>query len=240
MISTASSAGKLFKKVIFITGTDTGVGKTMLTGLLLFRLRQTGCHALAMKPFCSGGRADVNFLFELQGGDLHRDEINPYYFPEPIAPLVSSRMHRRRIKLAEVVKRIQEIAARCDRLIVEGSGGLLVPLGEGYTVADLIAKLNCPVIVVARNRLGTINHTLLTVGALRALGLERVRIVLMDKGRTDFSGRSNQRILAQLVAPAKLWYVPFLGRNAQYIAAVKRNCRKVKKTLAQLADADTF
>src|SRR5437868_2134606 len=134
------------KKIIFVTGTDTGVGKTVFTGLLLHHLRTGGCHALAMKPFCSGGRADVKLLRALQEAELDEDEINPFYFPEPIAPLVSSRRHHRAVLLGEVVHRIKKVARRCDVLLIEGSGGLLVPLGEKYLVSDLIRRLECDVI----------------------------------------------------------------------------------------------
>src|SRR5262249_51966743 len=143
-------------RIIFITGTDTGVGKTLLTGLLVCHLRASGCHALAMKPFCSGGRADVDFLRVAQDRELTADEINPFYFREPIAPLVAARKRHIKIRLPDVLRAISDILARCECLLIEGSGGLLVPLGEGYTVADLISKLNCEVIVVSRNRLGTI------------------------------------------------------------------------------------
>src|SRR5260221_14172519 len=93
-------------RTIFITGTDTGVGKTLLTALLLAHLRQNGVPALALKPFCSGGRADAELFHALQDGDLTLDEINPFYFREPIAPLVAARKHRRRIQLDDVLKNI--------------------------------------------------------------------------------------------------------------------------------------
>ncbi len=132
-------------RIIFITGTDTGVGKTLLTGLLLHHLRQSGCHALAMKPFCSGGTADVEFLHAVQQRELEPAEITPFYFSEPIAPLLAARKHHRRVRLPEVLMQIRRIAKRCECLLIEGSGGLLVPLGERYDVADLIVKLNCEV-----------------------------------------------------------------------------------------------
>ena len=86
-------------KFIFVTGTDTGVGKTLLTGLLVAHLLNSGKRAIALKPFCSGGMDDVEFLYAMQGGAVAREEINPFYFPEPVAPLVSARLHRRRIRL---------------------------------------------------------------------------------------------------------------------------------------------
>src|SRR5215467_14312220 len=107
-----SRARQRLGKIIFITGTDTGVGKTILTGLLVNHLRAEGVHALAMKPFCSGGRGDVRLLRAMQDAELTEGEINPFYFPEPIAPLVSARKHKRTIALNEVVRRIKEMAVR--------------------------------------------------------------------------------------------------------------------------------
>src|ERR1700722_15876817 len=115
-------------KIIFVTGTDTGVGKTLLTALLLHHLRARGCRALAMKPFCSGGRADVRLLQSLQPGELSDAEMNPFYFKQPIAPLAASLGKRKKIPLNLVVEKIRAVARKCDVLLVEGSGGLLVPL----------------------------------------------------------------------------------------------------------------
>src|SRR5438105_13102328 len=100
----------------FVTGTDTGVGKTLFTGLLRHHLRKTGCHALAMKPFCSGGRADVELLQALQNHELTVEEINPFYFSEPVAPLISARRRKRVIHLPEVLDRIKKIQQRCEYL----------------------------------------------------------------------------------------------------------------------------
>jgi dethiobiotin synthetase len=196
-------------RIIFITGTDTGVGKTLLTALLVSHLRANGARALALKPFCSGSRDDAQLLFDLQQGDLTLEEINPFFFPEPVAPLISARKHQRPITLDQVTKKInhalcrfqdlspvmakisgnKKITQSCGQtrgttpsavikdlesknsnfLLIEGSGGLLVPLGENYSVSDLISELDCEVLVVSQNRLGTINHTLLTVQALQRM-----------------------------------------------------------------------
>jgi dethiobiotin synthetase len=218
-------------KIIFVTGTDTGVGKTLLTALLLQHLRLNGVRALAMKPFCSGGRADVNLLQSLQPGELSDAEMNPFYFPEPVAPLVSEKMRRKTIRLKEVLARIQSIKAKCETLLIEGSGGLLVPLGRGFTVADLIAQLDCQVVVAARNRLGTINHTLLTIGALREIGQVPRTVVLMGCAKADVSSRTNRETLTELLRPMRVFEVPFLGNNCLIPAAVKRNVGKVKNAL---------
>jgi len=218
---------------LFVTGTDTGVGKTVFTGLLVRHLRTTGLHALAIKPFCSGSRADVRLLRAMQDNELTEDEINPFYFPEPIAPLVSARQRKRLISLVEVVRRIKAIAVRCEGLLIEGSGGLLVPLGEKYLVSDLIKRLDCEVVVVSRNRLGTINHTLLTVGALKRLGVKKIAVALMETGKKDASAKTNGRVLRELLKPIQLYGVEFLGKNASKSGVFKNSHRKVKKTLAR-------
>jgi dethiobiotin synthetase len=219
-------------KIIFVTGTDTGVGKTILTGLLVHHLRTKGVHALAMKPFCSGGRADVRLLRAMQDAALTEEEINPFYFPEPIAPLVSARRRKRRISLEEVVKRIKEIAARCECLLIEGSGGLLVPLGEKFFVNDLIVRLNCDVIVVARNQLGTINHTLLTVNALKRFGVKNIAVALVGTSKKDASVEKNGEMLGEFLRRTRVVEVEFLGKKANEIGVLKKSAKKMKKTLA--------
>lgn len=211
-------------KITFITGTDTGVGKTLFTALMLHHLRQAGVHALAMKPFCSGGRGDVRLLQSLQRGELPEREMNPFYFSAPVAPLVAAR-GRNEIRLADVVRKIMRVESKCEQLVIEGSGGLLVPLGTGFTVADLIARLRCRVIVVGRNRLGTINHTLLTVAALESIGVTRkcLKIVLMDQPDPDPSCRTNVSVLGELLSPTQIISIPWLGRNACTVSSVKRN-----------------
>jgi dethiobiotin synthetase len=224
-------------KIIFVTGTDTGVGKTLLAGLVLFHLRRTGRRSLAMKPFCSGGMGDVNFFSTLQDGELRAEEICPFFFAEPVAPLVAARMHHRKIRLAEVLDRISKVAQRCDCLIVEGSGGLFVPLGEGYTVADLIHRLNCVVVVVAPNRLGTLNHTLLTVNELKRMAVSKLQVVVMNGAGSDLSSHSNERILRQMLAPIRLFSLPFLGADAARAGELEKNYKKIKKTLALMTKA---
>jgi dethiobiotin synthetase len=221
-------------RILFITATDTGVGKTLLTAMLLHHLRQHACRALALKPFCSGGTADVELLHALQDGELTTREVNPFYFTEPVAPLVAARKHRRRITLDQVLRPIFQVAHRCKCLLVEGSGGLLVPLGEGFTVADLISALGCETIVVSRNRLGTINHTLLTVKALQHVGVQKLKVILMSPFQPDLSARSNAKILAELLGPVPLLTVPYLGSTPMKVATLRKNCKKIKKTLARI------
>jgi dethiobiotin synthetase len=219
-------------RIIFVTGTDTGVGKTILTGLLVHHLRAEGVDALAMKPFCSGSRADVRLLRAMQDAALTEEEINPFYFPEPIAPLVSARQRKHLISLGEVVQRIKTITARCECLLIEGSGGLLVPLGEKFLVSDLIQRLHCDVIVVARNQLGTINHTLLTVNALKRFCVKNIAVALMSTSKKDASVKTNGEVLSGLMKGIGVHSIIFLGKNPSKSGVLKKSHRKVKKTLA--------
>lgn len=206
---------RLPPRLLFITGSDTGVGKTVLTALLTAHLRRAHAPVLAIKPFCSGGRGDAELLLALQRGELSLDEINPYYFAEPLAPLVAVRQHRRSISPIQILCHIRAIAAELtaasrSTLLIEGVGGLFVPLAERFSVLDLIRQLKCEVLIVAPNKLGTINHCLLTIDALRRRHFRRLKLVLMDTAAPDLSCASNPRILAELISPTPLVRIPFL------------------------------
>jgi dethiobiotin synthetase len=246
-------------RLIFITGTGTGVGKTLLAGLLLHHLRRAGCRALAMKPFCSGGTGDVDLLDALQDRELPRDLLNPFRFPEAVAPLVAARKHHRRIHAPQTLRSIQRVAKTCDCLLIEGAGGLLAPLGEKLSAADLIASLQCDVVVVAPNRLGAINHTLLTSQAVQAAQTRRWKtiptppavpvaspkpipplrlvVVLMGQARPDLSADSNGPLLSELLAPVPLVAVPFLGPRASNLAKLKHHARTFGPELERILAA---
>src|SRR5450631_3532050 len=117
------------KQTLFITGTDTGVGKTVLTALLTRFLRESGVHAAALKPICSGGRTDARALHTAMAGALALDEINPWHFSAPVAPSLAARRENKIVKLPQVLAHIRAMQKRFDVLLVEGAGGLLSPLG---------------------------------------------------------------------------------------------------------------
>ena len=155
----------------FITGTDTGVGKTYFTSWLVRAWRAQGRKAAGLKPVCTGDRADAEILHEASGGELSLDEINPHHFRAAAAPLVAARAENRSIDFKAENRRILSLKERFDFLAVEGVGGWRVPLGPGYEVRDWARDLGFPVVVVARGMLGTLNHTQLTVESIRAAGL---------------------------------------------------------------------
>ncbi len=137
------------EQTIFITGTDTGVGKTVLTALLLRFLREHGVNAAALKPVCSGGRGDARKLAAAMNGALELDEINPWHFRAPIAPLLSARRERKHLHPPEVLAHVRAMQKKFDMLLIEGAGGLLSPLGENFDSGDLIAALGAVPLIVA-------------------------------------------------------------------------------------------
>jgi dethiobiotin synthetase len=222
-------------RILFITGTGTGVGKTVLTALLLCHLRQEGHEALAMKPFCSGSRNDARLLQRLQAEELTLAETNPFFFKRPLAPWVAAREnHGARISLRQALREIRGLGKRGKILLVEGSGGVLAPLGGQYAAADLISCLHCETIIVAPNCLGTINHTLLTVKYMQSVGAKDIKIVMMPARKPDYSSRSNINAIRELLPGIAVFSMPNLGAEASKLGGVKKNAKKMKKRLALL------
>jgi dethiobiotin synthetase len=165
----------------FITGTDTGVGKTVASALLCAAL-----DAIYWKPIQTGTREGTDRETVMQLAELPRERTVPetYRFAPPVSPHLAARRAGVRIELREIG--MPRIAAR-ENLIVEGAGGVLVPINESQLMADLMKHLKLPVLVVARTSLGTINHTLLSLAALRAARV-RVRGIIMA-GKPNIENR---------------------------------------------------
>ncbi len=182
------------RTTVFITGTDTGVGKTFVTAALVRELRRAGVHAGAVKPFATGNRADARVLRAAMNGELSLEEINPVCFRRPLAPMMAAWLEGRRVPL-----RVRLPAKRFELLLVEGIGGWLVPLTERVTVADWAARQGWPILIVARAGLGTINHTLLTVESARRHGVKIAAVILNDVDKAGAAGaRRNATVLRRL------------------------------------------
>ena len=162
----------------FITGTDTDVGKTWFTCWLIRSWRKEGFNAAALKPIATGDRDDARLIEKSSDRSLTLDEINPVYFKRPAAPLIAAEAENRSIDLPALNQSIAAMGTRFSRLAVEGVGGWRVPIAPGYEVRDWARDLGLPVVVVALNRLGVINHTLLTVESILSSGLTCAGIVL--------------------------------------------------------------
>ncbi len=195
----------------FITGTDTGVGKTVLTALLTRYLRERGVNAAALKPVCSGDRADARALYAALAGALTLDEINPWYFRAPMAPLLAARRERKRVALADVLAHARAMQKRFDVMLIEGAGGLLSPLGEKFDSRELIAALRATPMVVCPNRLGAVNQVLLTLAALPQSASCRARVVLMSPSKPDASTTTNASLLAEFLDAKCIFCLPWLG-----------------------------
>ena len=144
----------------------------------------------------------------MQDNALTLDEINPFYFREPLAPLVAARKHRRKISFDRAINFIRNHER--EHVVVEGAGGLLTPLGEGFTILDVARELGANLIIVAPNKLGVINQALLALRAAEG-GAD---LVLMRQRKADPSAKSNVPILRELVAPAIVYDFPYLRSAA--------------------------
>jgi dethiobiotin synthetase len=185
----------------FVTGTDTEVGKTFFTALLVRALRQHGIDAVAFKPVACGGWHDVDELVAAADGAEPREAVCPYHFEMPASPLTAAWAEEATIEPARIVSAYREIAARHRVVVVEGIGGWLVPITADWSVADLAAKLALPVIVIVKNRLGAINHTLLTLESIAGRGLDCIGLVLNHVDAPgDPASRSNRATFEMLPA----------------------------------------
>ncbi|NEU57703.1 dethiobiotin synthase [Halorussus sp. MSC15.2] len=181
-----------------VVGTDTGVGKTVVTAAVVARLRDRGLDARAVKPAQTGYPPDddAGFVAEACGSDeaatcLRRLE-------PPLAPAVAAEQSGESLDYAELRDGCRRAMARSEVAVVEGIGGLRVPLADGREVADLVADLDVPALVVARSGLGTLNHTALTVTALRRRGVAVSGVVLNEFEGATTAERTNPAVVAEM------------------------------------------
>lgn len=172
----------------FITGTDTEVGKTYVSAMLLRQLvQQTGGNTriTGFKPFCSGPRDDAEALRNASSPPPPLDIVNPCWFALPAAPLVAARQEAFPLQVQSLWTAWEQLSSSYEIILAEGAGGWLTPLLPGMRVADLARRLGLPVLVVASNRLGAINHTLLTVERIQADGLDCAGVFLNNLPQPD-------------------------------------------------------
>ncbi|HSC34483.1 MAG TPA: dethiobiotin synthase [Thermodesulfobacteriota bacterium] len=172
----------LLHKGIFITGTDTGVGKTVITAALAWALIQAGKRVAVMKPVETGtglpGLTDIEYVETVLGTKFEPGDVCIYRFRDPLSPLAASTLTGIKIDTAKIEKAFRRLSTAHDTVIVEGAGGLLVPIREGYLMADLASDLGLPLLVVTLPGLGTLNHTALTIESARMRGIEVIGVVI--------------------------------------------------------------
>lgn len=182
----------------FVTGTDTDCGKTFVTALLVRAARKARVDAVGAKPFCCGPRTDVEILAQASDHVETLDAINPVWLKTPAAPRACEMLGEPAADVPRALTAVRDLAARHTQVFCEGAGGWLVPVAKDCTVADFAADLGWPVIVVVRNKLGALNHTLLTLESVRRRGLPLAGIILNNvDGRTDEASRTNRAILEE-------------------------------------------
>ena len=203
---------------LFVTGTDTGVGKTVVAGMIADWFRRKGSRVAVLKPVATGCvkrreglvSEDAEFLAVCAEARHPLDLICPVRYVEPLAPAIAAERVGEVLDWEAVQRSIDLMTAESDVMIVEGVGGLMVPLDPKHTVRDLVQWLKLPTVVVARPSLGTINHTLLTVDALRAAGVT-VRGVVVNRYPPEGAGvpeETNPRAIERWGRTSVLTIVP--------------------------------
>jgi dethiobiotin synthetase len=200
----------------FVSGSDTGAGKTVVGCALVRALRARGVDVGVLKPIETGvgeaGPLDAIALREAAGSDEAIDEICPQQFPLPAAPTVAAKHARCGVDLDAIDRAFTRCAAQHEFVLAEGAGGLLVPVAAGLSMADLALRFDLPLIIAARAALGTINHTLLTLEAAAARGLELLGVVISHvDGELSAADRANLDHLREALGERMIGEIPPLA-----------------------------
>lgn len=208
-----------------VTGTDTGIGKTVVTGALAARARQLGLTVAAMKPVESGiderlindggPKSDAERLQLATGGSDALSLIRPYVFSEPLTPMVAAKRANVEIDLAVLDAACNTLSATRDLLFVEGAGGLLSPLTRTHSFLDICLRWHCRLIIVAGNRLGVLNHVLLTVRAAEAARVPLHAIILTQHTQHDvgIAEATNYDTLVSMLPRCPVLRFPWVDRT---------------------------
>jgi len=190
---------------LFLTGTGTGVGKTFVAIELLHWLRAHGIRAAGMKPICCGDREDARRLLAASAEGISIEELNPVWLQSPVAPSVAAQIEQVEIDFGKIRNCFRNLSERFDTVIVEGVGGWLVPITADLFVGDFAKRLDLPVAIVAENRLGCLNHVLLTLESVQRRGLVCAGVILnQGNGPTDLAQSTNETELRRLLAGINL------------------------------------
>ncbi len=211
----------------FVTGTDTEVGKTLITTGLLHACRARGLRAVGMKPVAAGatrvdGRLandDVEAIMAASSIDAEPALVNPYLFSPPIAPHIAAEEANTVIDADRIVDSFRQLAAASDIVVVEGVGGFRVPLSDGLDTADLAVRLALPVVLVVGLRLGCINHALLTAEAIQCRGLTCIGWVANQIDPDMARLEENIATLDTMLDMPRLAYVEHLAAPAAHVVA---------------------
>ena len=195
---------------VFVTGTDTDVGKTVFTAAFLAWLRRHEIPSIGFKPLASGSREDAERLYEAQQRQVPIDIINPWHFAEPIAPLLAARQEGRRVTLEALAGHVEAASQGLQFSVIEGAGGLLSPLMEGTDAPQVIDRLDAAPVVVAVDRIGVVGQVRLVWAALSPAVRARAQVVLMEAPGPDASTASNRALLGEYIEPQRIHAFPRL------------------------------
>ncbi len=224
-------------KAVFVAGTDTGAGKTLITGLMARYLKESGFRVITQKWVQTGSACDINAhrrIAGISGREIGRFQSRrlPYAFKLPASPHLAAKMERKNINSGRIKSSFRLLLKYFDFVIVEGSGGILVPLNEKKLAIDIVAELGLAVLLVARNRLGAINHTLLTVEALKARKIRILGIIFSNSsGQDRLIIEDNPRIIKAISKEDILGVLPYrktLEGLYKYFRPIGRKiCKKI-------------
>ena len=183
-----------------VTGTDTGVGKTFVTCGLIQAAGAFGKRWVGMKPFCTGDLGDVEKITAANGYILPHHRVNPVWFRAPLAPYAAGMVENRVVDVQGVKETYFDLAKEFKTVLVEGVGGFLVPILNHYDFRDLAVEWELGIILVVANRLGALNHALLTVEAIRTRGLALKAVILNQADESEsLAQQTNPAMLAHLL-----------------------------------------
>lgn len=199
-------------KTIFIAGTDTGVGKTIVAGALASALKLKGFRVGVMKPVSCGTREDAHFLLRSAQAQAPLDWVNPIFLKHALSPNVASKIERKTIPVRKIMSAFKRLRKKVDYLIVEGCGGLLVPLRDDFFVVDLIPLFDAQTILVSRSGLGAINHSLLSLEALRVRKILPLGVIFnrLNSGPLLIPEETNPSVVSKISNIPSLGVFPFI------------------------------
>jgi dethiobiotin synthetase len=222
---------------IFVTGTDTGVGKTVVACGIARLLKSWGIKVGVMKPVATGDQEDARSLIKAAQVDDDVSVVNPQYFKAPLAPTVSAGLEHRVVRLEKVYSAYWTLSKKYDVMVVEGIGGIKVPLGESTYVVDMIEALRLPALVVTRAGLGTLNHTLLTLEAIEKDKIPTLGVLFNGGKGNTLAEKTNPEALQEHTTVQVLghlkWNPRFRANPAATATAINR-LQLLSRTLKRL------
>lgn len=219
------------KKIFFIFGTDTGIGKTKICEILIKGFKELGIKAIPFKPVETGhSRNDKNsdsYKLSEASSLLSPEEISPFFFKRPLAPVLASEMEGKKIKKEEIVSAIKEMTEKGDLLLVEGAGGILSPISYEFDWLDIVRDLKGNVLIVIGNRLGAINHALLTENAIIQRKIKIAGWILNNPSKKrNLAQKTNLFLLKKFMKSSFIGEVPYFKKSPN-----KNFCREIAEKL---------